>query len=550
MRPEIASSWQRVRESGLAPQALVDPDDAAPVDPGSRLRRAADPVLAELAGALEGSPFTLVLADHEARLVDLRFGTAAARPVFERLGVVLGRTFTEAETGTNSIATAFETRRPISVRGAEHYLESFRDFACHGLPIVDPATRRAAGVLDITCLEEDSSPLLGPYLLRGVRDIETRLLGDTRRAHRVLLDAFDAAAAAEAGALVALGPDLVLTNDAAADVLQPADHAALQTLAGELVRATESTWRCVVDLQSGGPVGLEATRVDGGVLMRLSPAWRRAPVPRGRLAAAPAEWQAWPPEELERYRTQGTSVLVRGESGTGRRTVARAIAGPARTGAGRAEPDREEQPGPATVEIDGPTADRDTIATLPAAATTIVVTDADMLADPVAVALERLARERRLVLTVSECALTGRVAALAARCPVHLDLPTLRARRDRIPGVAAGLLHRRSGGALRFTPGALRALAALDWPGNLAELTAVVEHVVERRQVGDVTEADLPTGHRERRAPLSGALPQAECDAVVDALRTCSGNKVHAAKMLGISRTTLYRYIRQFRIDA
>ena len=533
-RPEIVSSWRRTRECGLAPQARVDPEAVAPYDPESRLLRAAGPVLDELSGALDGSPFTLVLADHEARLVDLRFGTAAARPAFERLGVVLGRTFTEAETGTNSIATAFETRRPIAVHGDEHYLESFREFACYGLPIVDPATRRAAGVLDITCLADDASPLLGPYLLHGVRDIETRLLGDTRRAHRVLLDAFDAAAGGGAGALIALGPDLVLTNDAAADVLQPADHAALQTLAGELGRAGESTWRCVFDLQSGGTVGLEAAAVDGGVLLRLSPPWRRAPVPRARPGGAPAraDWQAWPVAELERYRNQGTSVLVRGEPGTGRRTVARVLAGES------------------VATVDGANAGRDEIDALPEEATTVLVTDVDLLSDPLAVRLERLSRTRRLVLTSSETTLTGRVAALAACCPVHLDLPTLRARRDRIPAVAAGLLHRRSAGRLRFTPGALRALAALDWPGNLTELTAVVEHVVARRRAGDVTEADLPTGHRERRAPLSGALPQAECDAVVDALRTCSGNKVHAARMLGISRTTLYRYIRQFRIDA
>ena len=212
MRPAIASSWFRARESGLAPDSRVDPEDVSPVDPASRLRWAAGPVLGDLAAALDGSPYTLILADHEARLVDIRFGRPAVRPRLEEIGVVEGRSFTEAATGTNSIATAFDVRSGIAVRGPEHYLEAFRRFACYGLPIVDPATRRAAGVLDITCAAEDADALLRPFLLRGVRDIEARLLGDTRRAHRAVLEAFDAVAAGSADAVVALGPDLVLAN--------------------------------------------------------------------------------------------------------------------------------------------------------------------------------------------------------------------------------------------------------------------------------------------------------------------------------------------------
>lgn len=526
-RPVIASSWRRTERYGLSPSSRVDPEDVEPVDAASRLRRAADPVLSQLAASLDGAPYTVILADHDARLVDLRFGLPSARDEIEGLGVVIGSQFLESSTGTNSIATVFETRTGVAVHGEEHYLEAFRGLACYGLPILDPSTRRAAGVLDITCPQDHASSLLRPFLLRGVREIEARLLGDVRQARRGLLEAFDLASTRPDAAVIALGVDVVLTNDAAAELLQPADHAALRTLADEIQRARGRDWRCTFTLTSGREVDLEATVVDGGTLVRAELAHRRAPVPRQVRSAT--QWEAWPHAELARYRVDGTSVLVRGESGTGRRTVARELAGAAST------------------ELDGTTATVADVDAVPPDVATIVVTDVELLAPAAAVALERLARGHRLVLTAATGTLDPRTTALTARCPVHLELPTLRSRRDRIPALAAAMLAE-AGPDLRFTPGALAVLAAQDWPGNLGELAAVVAHVARRRQAGDITDADLPRGHREPRAPVGGALRQAERDAVVDALRTCCGNKVQAADMLGISRNTLYRYIRQYRI--
>ncbi|MEI4271180.1 helix-turn-helix domain-containing protein [Klenkia sp. LSe6-5] len=119
-----------------------------------------------------------------------------------------------------------------------------------------------------------------------------------------------------------------------------------------------------------------------------------------------------------------------------------------------------------------------------------------------------------------------------------------------LPALATALLTAATQGRARFTPAALRTLAALDWPGNLRELRTVVEEVAARRGTGDVTEADLPPGYRDAGRPqVVGALWQAERDAVVAALRQCRGNKVHAAEVLGVSRNTLYRRLRSLRID-
>jgi sigma-54 dependent transcriptional regulator, acetoin dehydrogenase operon transcriptional activator AcoR len=215
LRPEIVSSWRRTASAGLDPGATVDPEDVADYDPGSRLRRAAAPVLDAVAEHLAGTRYGVVLADPDSCIVDARFGQSEFEARLAALGAVPGKTFTEATTGTNSIATAGETQRGVAVHGEEHYLEVFKRFACFGAPIRDPITRRHAGVPDITCFAEDGAPLLRPFLLRAVDDIETSLLETARHSHRRVLAAFEAARP-RARALVAFGPDIVLANDAAA----------------------------------------------------------------------------------------------------------------------------------------------------------------------------------------------------------------------------------------------------------------------------------------------------------------------------------------------
>lgn len=540
IRPEIASSWRRTSASGLDPGARVDPGEAVPVDPASRLLRAAAPVLDGLAAVLDQAQYTVMLADREARLVALRFGCPALRPALEQVGAVIGRSFTEDTTGTNSIATAFEMRRGVAVHGGEHYLQSFKRFACYGTPVIDPVTGRIAAVLDITCLVQDANELLRPFLLRGARDIEARLLDTAGLGQRRLLEAFQTASCRSNEPLIAFGTDLVLTNSTGADLLQPADSTALQMLAAEMTGPPGLARRCRVDLAGGRRITGTLTAVDGGVLIRLEQAYRAAPIPRYRPCQATVGIEDWHglDEEIEGCNARRTSVLVHGEPGTGLRTVAARLA-----------------PGP-VVTVHGATASvaaglAGDVAVHGSARATWLVTDLHLLGPEAAALLARVAEQHRprLVLTAG-ADLPGPAAAVAALCPVRLALPTLRSRRDRIPSLAAAMLAAASAGRARFTAPALRALAGLDWPGNLREMRTVVDEVAARRPVGDVTESDLPTGYRGASRPqVSGALWQAERDAVVHALRTCSGNKVHAAEMLGISRNTLYRRLRTLRVN-
>ena len=120
----------------------------------------------------------------------------------------------------------------------------------------------------------------------------------------------------------------------------------------------------------------------------------------------------------------------------------------------------------------------------------------------------------------------------------------LRDRRDDIPDLAAAFLSRaRSGPARRLSSDAMEALLAHPWPGNVREL----EHVIERASLlatGDeITATDLMLRPRTDVAPKleEMTLEQVERYLIERALAAQGGNVSEAARVLGLSRSALYR---------
>ena len=95
---------------------------------------------------------------------------------------------------------------------------------------------------------------------------------------------------------------------------------------------------------------------------------------------------------------------------------------------------------------------------------------------------------------------------------------------------------------------AMSALAAQPWPGNLAELHRVVRTVATARTAGDIIPGDLPAEYRSGPRPGS-PLRQAEREVIVAAIEAAGGNKVKAARALGVSRATIYNRMRALGIS-
>lgn len=576
LRPEIASSWRRCRMSGLGPTApdlRIEPDA---VDRRSRLAAAARPVLEELAEQLGDAAFCVILADRESRIVDVPVGARGLRDRLEGLGAVAGGVFMEETTGTNSIATVYELRRGFAVHGDEHYLDPFKRFSCYGHPVIHPVTRRLEGVLDITCLAEDDSPLLGPFLARAASDIEERLLRTARHAQQRMLAAFQAAATRRDRPVLVLGEGVVLANSPAVELLDPADHIRLRELAAGLGAHGHGGCRRThevrtVGLTSGRTVDVRLQAVTpgaDGILFEFTEPKEAHPA----LGSGGARIRFAGPATRPTGLTPGTSAYVGGAPGTGRTTTVRSLAAEAveATGAGVTEATGDASVSARsprdhhTIRISSLDASEATVqgetqwlAALESAAADepdlLLVEDVHLLPATCAVRLGRLMERTGLwtALTGPPLAeLTGYGAALAADCPTRVQLPALRERTEDLAGLVRAMLGELGAGdRVRFTPAALAALAGHPWPGNLRELRTVVRTVLTHRSAGDVTLRDLPSGYQVSPR-LRGMTPleRAEHDAIAAALREYDGNKLRAAQRLGISRTTLYNRMRALRI--
>jgi DNA-binding NtrC family response regulator len=152
---------------------------------------------------------------------------------------------------------------------------------------------------------------------------------------------------------------------------------------------------------------------------------------------------------------------------------------------------------------------------------------------------------------------------------VTLRLPALRDRREDIPLLAAHFLDRISrelGAKFMLSDEALRTMMRYDWPGNVRELEYAVERAcalcsgpvlrlgdlpTQLQQEGLAAERVLANGdHPESETAVPGVttLADLERQAILGAIRTLHGDKLRAARLLGIGKTTLYRKLKEYGI--
>lgn len=138
---------------------------------------------------------------------------------------------------------------------------------------------------------------------------------------------------------------------------------------------------------------------------------------------------------------------------------------------------------------------------------------------------------------------------------IEIKIPALRDRKEDIPLLAARFVQKfcaQEEKQVRISEQVMEVLREYDWPGNVRQLMNVIERAVVLARGDSITLADLP----EEVKPI-GSVPEEnqraagpadrktmweiELQAIREALQKCGGNKSKAARMLGISRKAFYK---------
>jgi transcriptional regulator of acetoin/glycerol metabolism len=604
-RPSIAS-WRRCFEQHrLDPSAkrrdniLSTPELSRHIDMMGKELRLTGEELDNLFLAVRGSGYSVSLGDRNGLVVlersdyHVKTYVPADRP---------GSIWSEQVGGTNGVGTAIIEQRPVAVYHGDHFFPELINVACIGSPIFD-ADNQMLGVFNLSIrnpqLPEQTHRLIFDVANAAARRLEQRLFQERFRHASVIRLAVEDGPAP----LLAVGPDheiLGLNRPA----LQFLGLAAVNKAArlwdyferkSQLINASADHADIVLRrLGSGRAVHARTT---GGPPPASAPARRPGParavdedLPRALAECAGGDAAMLRQMRLvQRVRGSNLPILLLGETGVGKDTLARAIHNAGERaqkpfiafncaaiqetlidselfgyGAGAFTGARKEGSAGRIAQAHGGTLFLDEIGDMPLGLQTrlLRVLESGEIAP---LGNGRVQHVDIRIIAATNQELDARVAEGRFRRDLYyrlaglvLTLPPLRERSD-LEMLAERILAAVSGGELRVSTAARARLRAHDWPGNIRELRHVLHRAAQFAEHGVVEAQDLMLPDAGRRFAAGGGVPaperetsgiieRAERDAIEATMTALRGDINLCARQLGISRATLYRKLRAYGI--
>ncbi|WP_449042587.1 sigma-54-dependent Fis family transcriptional regulator [Paracoccus sp. (in: a-proteobacteria)] len=560
IREVVLQSWKRSSKLAMASPKyapMLAPDDLHTTRTRARrLRQAAQAALSKADFLLRQSGNMLLLCDHDCVVLDAA-GDSDTIARGRENHLHLGGKWSETAIGTNAIGTAIHLGRSVQVDGPEHFFEEIQRWNCAASPIKDPGTGQLLGVLNISWSAGQKQPgstaLSSAFALQVESELAHRLAQDRqlllqclhqrRLSEPVLLLDRTGAEIFSSGEF-AHAPEfsqaLAGLRQRLPELIELGADRAAEALAGHLPDAALDVIEPRADA-IGVVISLKARRA------------RRKPealdlAQLGRTGATMAELVA----QAQRLLDTSLPILIEGETGTGKATLARAMhdAAPA------ARAGRFTMLECALLSDEGLRADMARGALALDGGTLCL--DSPGRASPAV---------QKLLLSVIETAERAgcRVITLASRslfqmmqdgslhrelyyriAGARLTIPPLRDRPAEIPLYLQAILarHRQENGGreLRFTASAMAVLRAHSWPGNLREMQNLVsaQSALSRSALIDARDLPPEIGRPPTEPLREDSLLDVEKAEIIAALDTTAGNMTEAARRLGIARSTLY----------
>ncbi|NKQ51263.1 GAF domain-containing protein [Amycolatopsis sp. K13G38] len=157
--PRLAASWQRSAQYGVSPDE-VEPVFTGAVDHDSLFYECGQEVLQGLHATLANEPVSLMLTDSDGLVLSRLCADSSILRSLDRVHLAPGFYYSERNAGTNGLGLALADRAPSLVSAEEHYCSGLWGYTCAAVPVLEPASNRLIGSVNLTTWSRSSQDLL------------------------------------------------------------------------------------------------------------------------------------------------------------------------------------------------------------------------------------------------------------------------------------------------------------------------------------------------------------------------------------------------------
>ncbi|GAP54508.1 acetoin dehydrogenase operon transcriptional activator AcoR [Arthrobacter sp. Hiyo6] len=315
----IVRSWRRSISSAV--ESSVPSQRYQDVDTDSLLCRAAVPVLDRWQHQLADTGTTLFLSDRGGSIVARRTSDISERRRLDSMHAAEGFDYSEESIGTNGLGTSMVEKRPVFVKGSQHYNDALTALACAAAPVYTPAGL-VVGSVSLGGPLEAASPIMLSLTREISQQIEERLRASSRPQDLALAMSFMRFSSSQRPTVV-MDQESILANTPGLPYVSVASHVMLWELLNSHNWSSSSTLRRELEATS---IEVTARRVTDGprehYVVHFSNLSEASDISSGLTLPSGAQVVG---TALAPRKTAPAVVLVDGPRGSGRATVARRL---------------------------------------------------------------------------------------------------------------------------------------------------------------------------------------------------------------------------------